>query len=171
MAVSNSVRRLRGIVGNAIVWGAAWFTIAIAVFSVVHLLGGTGSWLGLLQLALRCGVMGGIAGTVFSTFISLRYQGQRIANISWIRFGIGGGIVTALFVPGFIILMRFLSGDPPLAVNALLSNGLFGAVFGGAAAAGSIRIAQLAAGYVPGEGNDPQELPGRIAAIDRKSQG
>ncbi|HYV95877.1 MAG TPA: hypothetical protein VE967_00330 [Gemmatimonadaceae bacterium] len=145
MTASTLARRVRGLVGNALVWGAAWSIGAFAVFALLRLAGGTPfRVMPLVRSAAQFGVMGAIAGTAFSTFIALRYRGRRLADISWLRFTIGGGIVTGLFVPGFIMLMRALSGDAPLAAGALARNGVVGLAFGAAAAGLSLGIAQLA---------------------------
>ena len=45
-------------------------------------------------------------------------------QIRRIRFGIGGGIVSALCLPTFISVARFMSGDNMLPLTKLLSTGL-----------------------------------------------
>ena len=167
MTFDNVYRRLRGVLGNAIVWGAGWFIVALIVTTAVGLIGGASlaRWPDAVRGALMFGVMGGIASTAFSLFIALRYRGKRLSDISWIRFGIGGGIVAGLFVPTFIIVMRFLSGDPFLAVQALLRNGIVGLAFGGAAAAITMKVAQSAERSLPTGRSDPGEIdaPHRLA--------
>ena len=164
------VRRLRGAVGNALVWGAAWFAGALVVMAVLRILGFANSeraWIGVWKDAARFGVVGTIAGAAFSSFIGLWYRGRRLREISWVRFGIGGGIVTGLFVPTFIIVMRFLSGDSFLAVDALVRNGVVGAVFGGVAAAASLRLAQAGETLLPGRTSGSPDL---LIAPDRLGQ-
>ena len=160
MDVGNLVRRLRAVVGNAIVWGVGWFVGTFAVGLTLQLLSGglnAASFRGILQFALRASVIGGIAAGAFSTFIILRYQGRRLSELNWVRFAIGGAVVTGLFIPGFIILMRLLSGDPFLPLRNLLNNALFGAVFGGAAAGASLKLAQMADRLLPGRPRDRLE--------------
>jgi hypothetical protein len=161
MAIGNVIRRLRGAVGNALVWGGAWFVSALAIFGVLRLTGvaQAASVESVVRMAAMFAVMGTIAGAVFSTFIGLRYQGRRLSEISWVRFGISGGIVTGLFVPSFIVLMRFLSGDPFLAVRFLLVNGAVGAVLGGVAAAATMKLAQMGDRLLPGRSQDQLEQP------------
>lgn len=105
MAAGNIVRRLRGVLGNALVWGGGWFAATFAVLATLRVFGfapAESSWGDALRFALRSGVMGAIAGTAFSSFIALRYRGRRLSEISWVRFGIGGAVVTGLFVPAFL---------------------------------------------------------------------
>jgi hypothetical protein len=138
------VRIIRGAVGNALVWGGAWFVSALGIFATLKLIGvAHGPWDGALRGAAMFAVMGTITGTAFSTYIGLRYRGRRLTEISWVRFGISGGILTGLFVPTFISIMRFLSGDPMLPLQALLFNGAVTAVLGGGAAGASMKLAQL----------------------------
>ncbi len=147
-----AARRLWAGVRNALVWGAGWFGLAFLVMTAVRLAGGappTASWMNMLRTAARFGVMGVITGTAFSFFIGVRYRGRRLSEINWIRFGLGGGIVTGLVVPGFIIVARFLSGDPFLAPRHLLINGIVGLAFGGTAAAVTLKAAQIAERFLP----------------------
>jgi hypothetical protein len=115
-----------------------------------------------LRGAAMFAVMGTIAGGAFSTFIRLRYHGHRLSDISWVRFAIAGAVVTGLFVPSFIIVMRFLTGDPFLPLEALLKNGIVGAVLGGAAAGATLKLAQVAKQLPPGRGrhDQPEALEG-----------
>lgn len=161
MAVSDIARRLRGLLGNALVWGSGWFAATFAVLVTLRAFGfapADSSWGDALRFALRSGVMGAIASTAFSSFIALRYRGRRLSAISWVRFGIGGAVVTGLFVPAFLVVARLLSGDAFLPLSALLRNGLVGAVFGGAAAGASLKLAQLATALLPAPSHDPPDL-------------
>jgi hypothetical protein len=161
MAVGNIIRRLRGALGNALVWGAGWFAAAVAVFAALGFVGSahkSASWVVVLTTAIKFGVMGTIAGAAFSTFIGLRYHGRRLTEISWVRFGIGGGIVTGLWVPTFLVVARLLAGDDFLPLGALLANGAVGAVLGGAAAAVSLKLAQLEDTRLPSRSRDQADL-------------
>ncbi len=153
MAVGNIFRRLRGTLGNALVWGVGWFTAAFAVFATLRVVGiipAAVSWEAGLDTAIRLGVMGVIAGGAFSSVIRLLYHGRRLSEISWVRFGIGGGVVAGLFVPVFLQLMNWLSGDGLVPLELVLDDGLLAAVFGGAAAGGSLKLAQRVDTSLPG---------------------
>lgn len=154
MASRDLLRRLRGAVGNALVWGAGWFGFAVAIITVQWFFDRTSpteSWFDAIRGAAKFGVMGTIAGGAFSTFIGLWYRGRRVSEINWVKFGLGGGLVTGLFVPAFIVVMRLISGDDFLPLRHLAFNGMVGAVLGGAAAAVSMKIAQLSQGLLSGK--------------------
>ncbi len=162
MASHDLFRRLRGAVGNALVWGAGWFAFATVLFGLRQLFGAASpddSWLDVIRTAARFGVMGTIAGGAFSSFIGLWYRGRRVSEINWVKFGLGGGVVTGLFVPTFIVVMRLISGDDFLPLRHLAFNGLVGAVLGGAAAAVSMKVAQLSQGLLSGRDPDLLESP------------
>ncbi len=167
MAAVNIFRRLRGALGNALVWGVGWFTAALAVFAalrVVGILPDTVSWAAGLELAIKFGIVGCIAGGAFSSVIRLLYHGRRLSEISWLRFGIVGGVVTGLFVPVFMQTMNLLSGDGLVPWELVLDDGLLTAVFGGAAAGGSLKLAQLADTLLPGRSQDQLD---RSEGVDR----
>ena len=165
MAVDILFRRLRGAFGNAVVWAGGWFAAALAVFATVSVLGGfpETSLAEGLETAVRFGIVGGIAGTAFSSVIRLVYHGRRLSEISWVRFGIGGAIVTGVFMPLFFQTMNLLSGDGLVPWALVLDDALLTAVFGGAAAAVSLKIAQHAATTLP-EGTEDQV--DRLKSVD-----
>jgi hypothetical protein len=134
-------------VGNALVWGAGWTACALVAFAalkVAGILSPSVIWLDSIIIAGRFGVMGGIVGGAFSLLIGLLYRGRRLADISWVRFGLRGGIMAGLFVPTFLTAARLLSGDTFLPMENLLTNGLLSAAFGGVAAGVSLKLAQRA---------------------------
>ena len=151
MAVDSVFRRLRGAFGTAIVWAGGWCLAALAVFATVRVLGGFPgtSWVEGLEVAVKFGIVGGIAGTAFSSVIRLVYHGRRLSEISWVRFGIGGAVVTGLFMPVFFQTMNWVSGDGLVPWVLVLDDALLTAAFGGAAAAISLKIAQHAAPAPP----------------------
>lgn len=148
MTVEDILRRLRGAFGNAVVWGVAWFMAAFVVAAVLLVLGvvapGDSIWIALLGLPIRIGLAGFFAGGAFSLVISLLYGGRRLADISWMRFGLGGGLATALFMPPFYQLLNILSGTGPIPWRLLLDDVPWMTIFGGVAAAGTLKLAQYA---------------------------
>ncbi|MFG1691565.1 hypothetical protein ACGF5M_05385 [Gemmatimonadota bacterium] len=152
MAEDIIFRRLRGALGNALVWGGGWFTLAFAVFAVLRIVGvfpETVSWAEVLELAMKAGIVGAVTGGAFSVVIRLLYHGRRLSEISWVRFGIGGGLVTGLFFPVFLQTMNLLSGNELLPWVLFLDDGLLTAFFGGVVAGGSVKLAQLADTALP----------------------
>jgi len=171
MADNSIVRRLRGAFRNALVWGVAWFAVAVVLIAALRAFGvpsGGFTWAGALFLAFRFGVIGFIAGGVFSSVIRLLYHGRRLSEISWVRFGLLGGIATGLFVPVFLQAMNLLSGDGLVPWKLVLDDGLWTAVFGGAAAAGSLRLAQYADAALAG---GSQDRVARLEGADRPAAG
>lgn len=147
MDAHNIGRRLRGALGNALVWGVGWFAFALAGFAVLRFVGiapAALSWLDALVLATKGGFIGSIAGGAFSGFIGLYYHGQRLSEISCVRFGIVGGVATGLFVPTFLQTMNLLSGDGLVPMELVLDDAIWTAAFGGASAGGSLKLAQHA---------------------------
>jgi hypothetical protein len=164
--VNNLLKRLRGTVVNALVWGLGWSTAGFAVFVVLRLAGGLPdavSWTEGLVLALRLGLIGGIAGAMFAGVIRLLYRGRRLSEISWVRFGIAAGVATGVFVPLFLQTMNLLSGDGLVPWRLVLDDGVWTAVFGAAAGGGTLRLAQHAALRGRRQGQlDPSESPERL---------
>ncbi|HEX6040279.1 hypothetical protein [Longimicrobium sp.] len=147
MSTDNIIRRLRGAVGNAVVWGACWAATACAVMAGMVITGLAPEGAMLIDAPLvgaRFGVMGAITGGAFSLAIGLLYRGRRLSEISWMRFGVGGGLAAGLFVPAFMTVARLLSGDSFLPLENLLTNGSLSALFGGVAAGASMWLAQRA---------------------------
>jgi hypothetical protein len=158
MGADNIIRRLRGAVGNAVVWGAGWAALGAAAFAALKLTGtlpDTASWADSILVAARFGVIGGIAGGAFSLVIGLLYQGRRLSDLRAVRFGIGGGIMAGLFVPAFFQAMNLLSGDGMVPMRMVLDDAPWAAVFGAIAAGGSLKLAQRAHALLPGRSQDP----------------
>jgi hypothetical protein len=165
MAVDAVFRRLRGAVGNALVWGVGWFTAALAVFGTLRIAGIISvPWVEVLVTAVKAGIIGGVAGGVFSSVIRLLYHGRRLSEISWVRFGIGGAVVTGMFVPVFLQLMNWLSGDGLVPWQLVLDDVPLTAVFGGVAAGGTLKLAQLADAKLLGGTQDHLD---RLEGVDR----
>jgi hypothetical protein len=160
------IRRLRGAIRNALVWGACWSALSIPTYAILRVIGvipGSMSWLNMIPLAAKFGVVGTIAGAAFSVVVSVFYRGRRLSEISWVRFGIAAGVVTALFVPAFLQTMNLISGSglAPWAdiLDDIPATGLFGAI----AAASSLRLAQFADKAFP----EPREQFERSGAMER----
>jgi hypothetical protein len=152
MDIDNLLRRLRGAFGNALVWGVGWLTIGFALFATLRILGVVSwSWTEVLGLAMRAGIFGGVVGGVFAGVIRLLYHGRQLSEISWVRFGIGGGVFAGVVLPLFLQAMNLLSGNGLVPWELVLDDALLTAFLGGAAAGGSMKLAQLSAALPPGE--------------------
>jgi len=145
-------RRLRGIVRNAFVWGVAWAALTIPTVLVLKLVGiihGTFSFLDVIGLAARFGFVGTIAGGAFSLLASVLYKGRKLSEISWIRFGVIAGVATAVFVPLWLQTMNLISGGGLVPWSLVLDDAPTTGLFGAIAAAGSMKLAQLADKWFP----------------------
>lgn len=147
MVDGNGFKRLRGAFRTALVWGAGWAAAGLAVFTILHVTGIVSekvSWAQALGVAARFGIVGFVSGAAFSGFVRFVYRGRRLADISWVRFGIAGGVVTAVFVPLFLQAMNMLSGDGMVPWRLVLDDSVLTGVFGAVVAGGSLKLAQRA---------------------------
>ena len=130
----------------AVAWGGAWFALAFVAIIAMRAIGvvvpASVTVLDALGMSIRIGVMGGITGGAFSLYISQFYRGRRLSEISWARFGIGGGIVAGLFVPGVLVTANLLTGGGLLPLAAIRGDIIMATAFGGIAAAASMWLAQ-----------------------------
>ena len=178
MSGANIFRRLRGALGNAVVWGACWSAATLAMFAALRVAGEPVSWHNAWQNAARAGVVGGLTSVAFSGVIGLLYRGRRLSEISWVRFGVGGGVVAGLVLPAIMLVGRTVSGDGPLPMEKWISSALLAAVFGGIAAGASLKLAQLGDTRLPAgsqdaldrlEGGDPFASAGERDTRGRKA--
>jgi len=148
MTTGNGRRLLVGAARNGVLWGIVWGVLAFVTILVLRTIGvvvpATIGVLDALGMAIRVGIVGGIAGGAFAVFIRLFYRGRRLSDINPVRFGLGGAVVAALFMFAFFAVTNVASGDgfPPLA--NILDDLLIAPIFGGIAAAASIWLAQRA---------------------------
>lgn len=154
--IDNRLRRVRAVLRNALTWGAAWAAAGGALVTAVALFDpslGIESLVERLGMAIfsgiawgvRFGIAGAVIGTVFSIVIRLRYRGRRLADINPVRFAVLGAVVGGVGVPLYLQLMNVLFGDGPIAWGLVGDDARWAAVFGAAAAAGSILLARRAA--------------------------
>lgn len=143
--MSQVARRTGAVVRNGVVWGAAWGTAGVGVVSALLLTGNAppdATWLKALGLAARIGVVGGMAGMLFALATMLLYRGRRMREMSWVRFGLAGAVVSGLGMPLVLQLLNILSGDGPVAWHLLTDDIPLLAVLGGGAAAAWLWLAQ-----------------------------
>ena len=147
-------RRLRAVLRTALTWGAAWgvaggaITAAIALFDPNPAIESLPERLGMAAISgvawgVRFAVVGAVIGAAFSTVIRLGYRGKRLADINPARFGLLGALVGGIGVPLYLQTMNVLSGGA-IPWGLVLDDAPLGALFGGAAAAGSILLARRA---------------------------
>ncbi len=98
------------------------------------------------------GILFAATGAAFSTDIALVLRGRRLSELSWIRCGLGGGVVS-------FRVLRALRGDDRLALTKLLGTGALGFVFGGVAATGTLKLAHPAGQSLRQRSAREPELP------------
>jgi hypothetical protein len=147
-------RRLRGVLKNAVAWGVGWFALAFATIIGLRTIGVVvPAEIGVLDaigMAIRVGIVGGMAGAAFAVFIGLVYRGRRLSGIDPVRFGLGGAIVAELFVLAFFAFGGLVSGDGFPALRDILSDLVIAALFGGLTAGGSLALARRTDPALPG---------------------
>ena len=139
------MRRVRAVFRNAVIWGAGWAAVPATVFTVLRLIGvvpASVSWHDGLGLAARFGIVGFVAGVVFSTVVGVAYRGRRVAEINWMKFGLAGGAITAVAVPLFLQMMNLLTDGHFIPWHLVLDDSLWTGALGAVAAGGSLKFAQ-----------------------------
>ena len=122
MFLKRLMKRLRGALGVATLWGGVWFLGGLLFSGLLGLTTGL-PWPALLGMAGTMGRIGFLTGGAFSAYLTFGYRNKSLAEISTARVARVGGLVAAVLSPG-------------MAATA----GLFGAL----AAATSIRAAKSA---------------------------
>lgn len=152
----DTFRVLRAVLRNAVTWGAAWGAVGGTLFAAIILIDpgpaieslperlGTALFHG-VGWAIRFGIAGAVIGTVFSIVLRLGYRGRRLADLDPRRFAMLGAIVGGVGVPLYLQAMNVLTGGRPIAWELVLDDAPWAAVFGAAAAFGSIVLARRAA--------------------------
>ncbi len=143
--MSDLLRRVRGAIGNVVVWGIGWSVLGFAANMAMRMTGIIDAPVSVVDAAvvgLKIGLGGGIAGAAFSAFIAFAYRNKRIQDISWLKFGLGGAVVTAASITAFVQGASLLGGGRLIEWQYMNPTvGLF-AVFGFGVAAVSMKLAQ-----------------------------
>lgn len=155
--MSDFRRRLRGAIKNIVVWGIGWTVLGFATNLVMRMTGIIDAPVSVLDAAvvgLKIGLGGGIVGATFSAFIAFTYRNRRIQDISWLKFGVGGSLVAAASITGFVQGASLLGGGKLVEWEYLNPTLAMFAAFGFIGSATSLKLAQLAAARDP----DSEEL-------------
>lgn len=141
-------RRVRGIVGNTVVWGVGWAVLGFAAHLVLRQTGVIAGPVAMYDAALvglKVGVGGGIAGAAFAAVIALVYRHRRLQDIQGWKFGGGGAVVTAVSITGFVQGASVLGGGSLVEWEYMQPTLTLFTVFGFTVAALSLKVAQWAA--------------------------
>jgi hypothetical protein len=130
------IRRLRGALGTAITWAAAWFGAGFLFITLNHMLGLIPfraytelPLFSALRYATQMAVVGFATGGTFSLYVASTYRKARLEDLSPGRFALGGGLVAVLLAlallgmsPGYgVLLLSDLA--VPLGMSAVLGAG------------------------------------------------
>lgn len=151
-------RRLRGAIGNAVVWGGAWFTGALALFGGAALFGagvGPDPWWVALLVSMNIGVTGFLTGLAFSAYLRLGLFDRSLLSIRAGRTAVAGALVAASASVLLSALLRVVYGLP-FTPPSLLSGLPLAVTFGAATAGATVYLAQRAA--LAAEANEAAEL-------------
>lgn len=138
------VRRVRGAIGNGLVWAGAWMLGKLAVLVIAILDPGIGLplWPTVPLVLTSAAATGFINGLLFSAAFALYNRSRSLEEIRPLRTGIlglGAGAVVPTIQ--FAVLVAAGFAVPPSAIAFGL---LVGGVLGCATAVGSLRLAQSA---------------------------
>jgi hypothetical protein len=156
------LRRLRGALGNALVWAAGWFVAAFPLTALAPIIFGTTpnfTYLGAAMfLAPTLAALGFVSGGAFSLYLGItgRERGLNELKPGWIA--LGTGITVGLLMAAFLVLFVSLRGFPVSFGPTLIGASIFGGL-AGVTALGQIKIAQKA--LTPGEESHGELESGR----------
>jgi hypothetical protein len=137
--------RIRGAIGNAFVWAAAWAVGSIVLLTLFVILGidpviPPGA--AVLRIAARFGLTGFVVGAGFSGFLAYVYRDERITSIRSAPFILGGAVVSAIVAP--------MAG----------ASAVIGAILGGATAGLTLTAAKRVDRHALGDGGSEHFLQG-----------
>ena len=149
--IRNIFRRLRGALGNALVWAGTWF-VAAFLLTAVFWVGSFGSfpfWPSALGVGQTLSGLGLLAGFGFSLYLGIAGRNRSLNELrpGWVA--LGTGLAVGFLVPVFGVYF----GDAPLARAIEIAS--YTGVLSGFTALAQIKIAQKA--LTPG-GENHDEL-------------
>lgn len=164
------LRRIRGALGNALMWATAWFIAAFPLTVLAPVVFRTTPDFTYLRAAMflapTLAVMGFFSGAAFSLYLGITGRGQRLKELrpGWVA--LGTGMTVGLLMAVFLILFVSLRGFP-VSISATTLGASITAALAGVTAFGQVKIAQKA--LTPGEeGHDELESGHRRVLPDRE---
>jgi len=160
------LRRIRGALGNAAVWGGAW-TVASVVWIGWILVkgliytpelvaatdwGSSQIWRALLGIIGYTAVIGAGTGFAFSTYVAANFRRKSLEDLSSMRTALGGGLVTLLV--GLLIYL-VLGAPAGIGFDDVLPLISWGTLLGGGMGYASVAAAKRA---LPGSNSSGARL-------------
>jgi len=143
----NLLRRIRGAVGNGVVWAGAWIVAKVALLGAAAVaFGFTPPWAVWPSVVGSAAATGFISGVLFSGALALVNRRRSLSEIRPFRAGLIG-LAAGTTPPVVQLAMAAALGFalPPSAIALSLGIGLVvGGGLGAATAVGSLRLAQSA---------------------------
>jgi hypothetical protein len=128
------LRRIRGALGMGVVWGLAWFGAGMVLLLIV------GPDAADVPFPLGFGLLGFLAGTLFSAILALVERGRGFHQLSLPRFA-GWGAAGGLLFSVLFALVVTLTGGGALLDDLVFLAPLFAAA-GAACAGGALALAR-----------------------------
>jgi hypothetical protein len=147
------LRRLRGALGNAVVWAGTWFLAGFPLTVLFRIMGlGSGPfWQDALGVAQTYAFGGFLAGGAFSLYLGIAGRNQRLGGLKPGWIALGAALTVGIGIPALGIYF----GNPQVSLaSTVLISSILGGLAGGTAF-GQVKIAQGA--LEPGE-EAPDEL-------------
>ncbi|HEX9166648.1 MAG TPA: hypothetical protein VF862_12120 [Gemmatimonadales bacterium] len=145
------LRRLRGALGTALAWSAAWFGFGFLFITAVNLFDLTAfrqyadfTLATALGYALSMAAVGFVTGGLFSLYVAAGFGGRQLRDLRPMRLALGGSVVAVLVSLGMLGIGVVQEGYQGLRLMSLLWPTLLPAVLGGATSYGSVKLAQRA---------------------------
>lgn len=149
------LRRLKGALGNGLVWGASWAAAAAALWASVLLFsgGGQGAWQLLPLAAASAGWSGLTTGLVFSAYLGIAHRRSSLGELSVWRLALAGGATAAAvaLLPQLVWMASVgvgLQGLPPAMFAFVAGPPL---LLGTVTAGGTVYVAKKAGGQLAAE--------------------
>ena len=140
--IKNVLRRLRGTLGNAMVWAGTWFLAAFPLH-VLYWVAGIrydSFWEGALGTMLTYAGGGFLAGGVFSLYLRIAGRNQRLKELKPGRVGLGSALTVGVIIPGLF----WFFGNPQIdLLSGIIISSTIG-LFAGGTALAQVKIAQQA---------------------------
>lgn len=141
-------RRLRGALGNALVWATAWVGVSLVMWTTMIVTGFTvvpiEPWNLLLFVTLPTGISGFVTGLLFSGYLSVAHRDGSVLGLHPGKSAIAGGLVAAALPTATNLAWGLSTGVAlPLAVLAWGAATPF--ALGAMTAGGTVWIARRSA--------------------------
>jgi hypothetical protein len=141
------LRRLRGALGNALVWAGAWFIAAFPLTALAPFIFRTTAdftYLGAAMfLAPTLAIIGFASGTAFSLYLRIASRDKGLSELKPGWVALGTGVTVGLLTGAFLALFVSLRGFPVELGPMILGASIFGGL-SGVTALGQVKIAQKA---------------------------